>query len=176
MGILQEINLSGRRKLPVVLAAEAVECGLACLTMVGRYHGHDIDLNGLRQRFALSMSGASLRSLMGIADQLGLTTRALRVELDALARIKTPAILHWDLNHFVVLAKVERRRLVIHDPGLGKRRLSFDEASKHMTGVVLELAPARGFAPVTENQPTKLSHLWSKLVGICKVEVRTNAF
>lgn len=166
MGILQDINLSGRRKLPVVLAAEAVECGLACLTMVGRYHGHDIDLNGLRQRFALSMSGASLRSLMGIADQLGLTTRALRVELDALARIKTPAILHWDLNHFVVLAKVERRGLLIHDPGLGKRRLSFDEASKHMTGVVLELAPARGFAPVTEKQPTKLSHLWSKLVGI----------
>ncbi|MGI9500994.1 MAG: cysteine peptidase family C39 domain-containing protein, partial [Geminicoccaceae bacterium] len=108
MGILRELNLSGRRRLPVVLAAEAVECGLACLAMIGRHHGHDVDLNGLRQRFALSMAGASLRSIMGIADQLGFSTRALRVELEGLSNIETPAILHWGLSHFVVLAKVER--------------------------------------------------------------------
>ena len=48
-----------------------------------RYHGHDVDLNGLRQRFSLSLAGASLRSLMGLADQLGFSTRALRVELSA---------------------------------------------------------------------------------------------
>src|SRR5260370_29190770 len=102
MNRLEQINLSGRRKLPVVLASEAAECGLACITMIARYHGHDVDLNGLRQRFALSLSGMSLRSLMGLADQLGLSSRPLRVELSALSKVKMPAILHWDLNHYVV--------------------------------------------------------------------------
>src|SRR5262249_6622530 len=64
MSVLAELNFGGRPRLPVVLAAEAAECGLACMTMIARYHGHDIDLNGLRQRFALSMTGATLRSLI----------------------------------------------------------------------------------------------------------------
>jgi ATP-binding cassette subfamily B protein RaxB len=76
MSRLAELNLARRPRLPVVLAAEAAECGLACLTMVARFHGHDIDLNGLRQRFALSLSGASLGSLMRLADSLALSGRA----------------------------------------------------------------------------------------------------
>ena len=71
MNVLQHINLSRAPRLPLVLASEVSECGLACIAMIARFHGHDIDLNGLRQRFALSLSGMSLRSLMGLADQLG---------------------------------------------------------------------------------------------------------
>src|SRR4051812_15830107 len=101
------LHFSSRRRLPVVLASEAAECGLACIAMVARFHGHDVDLNGLRQRFPLSLSGMSLRSLMGLADQLGLSPRPLRVELSALSKVRTPAILHWDLNHFVVLHSID---------------------------------------------------------------------
>ena len=107
MSRLAELNLARRPRLPVILAAEAAECGLACLTMVARFHGHDIDLNGLRQRFALSLSGASLGSLMRLADALALSGRALRVELEMLGKVRLPAILHWDLNHFVVLREPE---------------------------------------------------------------------
>jgi ATP-binding cassette subfamily B protein RaxB len=166
MGILQDLNLGRPRRLPVVWATEGAECGLACLAMVGRFHGHDVDLGGLRQRFALSMAGASLRSVMAMADQLGFATRALRVELEALRKVSTPAILHWDLNHFVVLAAISRRGIVVHDPALGRRELTFGEASKHVTGVVLELAPAAAFAPITATQPTRLASLWSKMTGL----------
>jgi ATP-binding cassette subfamily B protein RaxB len=93
MSILEQINLSRAPRLPLVLASELAECGLACIAMIGRFHGHDVDLNGLRQRFALSLSGMSLRSLMGLADQLGLSSRPLRVELSALHR-QAPAIRH----------------------------------------------------------------------------------
>ena len=58
--------------------------------MIARYHGHDVDLNGLRQRFSLSLAGASLRSLMGIADQLGFSTRALRAEIGGLGKVHLP--------------------------------------------------------------------------------------
>jgi ATP-binding cassette subfamily B protein RaxB len=135
------------------------------MAMVGRFHGHNIDLNGLRQRFSVSLSGASLRSLMGLADQMGFSPRALRVELSALKEVKLPAVLHWDLNHFVVLKSVSGRRVVIHDPGAGVRTMTLEEASKHFTGVVLELSPSARFAPVTARAPMKLSSMWSRMIG-----------
>lgn len=165
MNPLAELNFSRRRRLPVIQGAEAAECGLVCMAMVARYHGHDVDLNGLRQRFSLSMSGATLRSIMGLADGLGFAPRALRVELSALDKVRLPAILHWDLNHFVVLKSVRNGKAVIHDPAAGARTYSLDDLSKHFTGVALELTPSDTFEKVTARAPIKLTSLWSKMVG-----------
>ena len=166
MNPFDHVNLSGRRKLPMVFASEAAECGLACIAMIARYHGHDVDLNGLRQRFALSLSGISLRNLMALADQLDFSSRPLRVELAALPRVRTPAILHWDLNHFVVLRSISAKTAVIHDPALGVRKLPISELSKHFTGVVLELSPAASFRPIEAKAPVHLSSLWSRMSGL----------
>jgi ATP-binding cassette subfamily B protein RaxB len=160
-----QINLSRRRRLPVTLAAEGAECGLACIAMVAAYHGHDVDLNGLRQRFSLSLSGASLRNLMGFATSLGFATRALRVEMVALAKVRMPAIIHWDLNHFVVLKSVSGGKAVVHDPAVGARTLPLEEVSNHFSGIVVELLPSPGFQPITARLPIKLSSLWSQLSG-----------
>ena len=159
------LNISGRPRLPVIIAAEAAECGLACMAMVARYHGHDVDLNGMRQRFSLSLTGATLRSLMAFADALQLSSRPLRAELSALHRVQGPAILHWDLDHFVVLAKAGRRRITIHDPAAGKRSLTLKEASKHFTGVVLELAPTANLTPMVASGSLPLWALWSRMKG-----------
>jgi len=166
MSPLSELNFSRRRRLPVIQGAEAAECGLVCLTMVARWHGHDVDLNGLRQRFSISMAGATLRSIMAMADQLGLAPRALRVELTALEKVRTPAILHWDLNHFVVLKTVRGGKAVIHDPALGARTYSLDDLSRHFTGVVLELSPSASFEKVSARAPISLSSLWSRMTGL----------
>ena len=165
MSILEELNLSRRKRLPTIIAAEAAECGLACVAMIGCYHGQEIDLNGLRQRFSLSMSGASLRSLIALADQLGLAARALRVELEVLGNVQAPAILHWNLNHFVVLKSVRGKTAVIHDPSRGARNLTLEEVSKHFTGVVLELTPAATFHKIEAKAPVHLNSLWSNSAG-----------
>ncbi len=165
MKMPSELNFSRRRRLPVIQGAEAAECGLACMAMVARYHGHDVDLNGLRQRFTLSMSGATLRSIMGFADSLGFAPRALKVELSALEKVRLPAILHWDLNHFVVLKSVSNGKAVIHDPALGARTYTLADLSNHFTGVALELTPSDTFEKVTARAPIKLTSLWSRMVG-----------
>lgn len=165
MRLPDELNFSRRRRLPIIQGAEAAECGLVCMAMIARFHGHDVDLNGLRQRFSLSMSGATLRSIMGLADALGFSPRALKVELDALSKVHLPAILHWDLNHFVVLRSVSRGRAVIHDPASGVRTYSLSELSHHFTGVALELTPSDTFRPVSARAPIRLNSLWSRMVG-----------
>src|SRR5262249_33988590 len=116
--------------------------------------------------FALSLSGTSLRNLMALADQLEFSSRPLRVELTALQQVQTPAILHWDLNHFVVLRSVTAKTATIHDPALGLRKLPLSEVSKHFTGVVLELSPAADFRPVQAKAPVHLSSLWSRMTGL----------
>jgi len=154
-----------RYRLPVVRAAEASECGLACMAMIAKYMGHDVDLNGMRQRFPVSLAGTKLRALMDLAGQLGLASRALRADLDALPRLRTPAILHWDLDHFVVLKKAGRDRIVIHDPALGRRVLTRSALSKHFTGVALELVATADMSPVAARSPSRLRQLWSRIDG-----------
>ncbi len=162
---ISALNITGHRKVPVIIAAEAAECGLACIAMIACYHGHDIDLNGMRQRFSLSLTGATLRSLMGFSDELDLSPRPLRVELTHLRKVQCPAILHWDLDHFVVLVKAGRRRITIHDPAAGKCTFGMAEASKHFTGVVLELVPATNFTPIVAKGSLPFWALWSSMKG-----------
>lgn len=144
------LRLSGNERLPVIQQGELAECGLACLAMVARYHGHDVDLAGLRRRFPVSLKGVGLARLIEIGDRMGFEARPLRTEPELLADLQTPCILHWDLNHFVVLKRAGRRGIEIHDPARGAVEMSLEEAGRHFTGVALELTPAADFAPMRE--------------------------
>src|SRR5919206_364933 len=143
-------DFSGRNRLPLILQTEATECGLACLAMVAGYHGHRIDLNTLRRRHPVSLKGVTLKALMQLANHLKLACRPLRFELHHLRDLRLPAIVHWDMSHFVVLKAVTSKGVIVHDPASGERRYPIAEASKHLTGVALELAPTEGFASKDE--------------------------
>ncbi|MGB3455912.1 MAG: peptidase domain-containing ABC transporter [Litorimonas sp.] len=167
------LNFSRRAKLPVIIQTEAVECGLACLTMISKYHGHDVDLNGMRARHPVSMKGATLETLIDLAADMDLGSRALRLELEELDQLQLPAILHWDLNHFVVLKSVRGDKIVIHDPATGERRLTLAQASDHFTGVALELMPTARFEKQTARKTMKLSSLWQRLIGLKRAIIQT---
>ncbi len=162
------LDFGGGNRLPVFLQTEAAECGLASLGMVANYHGHRIDLAGLRRRFTVSLKGATLAYLMQAAGRLDLAPRALRLELDELRRLRTPCILHWDLNHFVVLKSADSRGAVIHDPALGPRRLALAEVSKHFTGIALELVPTAEFRPADERRRVRLRDLTGPITGLAR--------
>ncbi len=156
----------GAPAVPVMLQTEATECGLACLAMVAGAHGHRIDLPSLRQRFSVSLKGATLADLVRMAEGLKLQARALRAEPEHLADLVLPCVLHWDLNHFVVLVAVKRGVAVIHDPAQGLRRMKLAELSRHFTGVLLELSPAADFAPRVERQQIRASQLLGQVTGL----------
>lgn len=154
-----------RRTLPEYRAPELAECGLACLAMIASYHGLDVDLNTLRQRFRASSAGMTLRALMERADSLGFAARALRLEPDQLSELALPCVLHWDLSHYVVLRSITKKRATIHDPIFGARELTLDALSKHFTGVALELQPTPRFERGSEETRVSLFHLWSSIRG-----------
>lgn len=163
------LSLSGRRGTPYVPQSEASECGLACLVMVAGHHGYQADFFTLRRRFGVSLKGATLKQLIDTAEAMGFSARPLRGELSDLLHLSLPAILHWDLKHFVVLHRVTRGfggdRFHIHDPARGSLVLSTTEVSRHFTGVALELVKSETFRPRSERVQLGITQLWSSISG-----------
>jgi ATP-binding cassette, subfamily B, bacterial CvaB/MchF/RaxB len=153
------------RRTPVVLQAEAAECGIACLAMVSGAHGHRMDLPAMRRYCDVSLKGLTLRDLIRVAADIHLNTRPLRAEPHHLGKLRLPCILHWDHNHFVVLTRVGARGLTIHDPRVGQRRVTLTDAAKHFTGIILEIWPDEDFQPGSERSRVRITHLFRRTAG-----------
>ena len=163
---LAHLSFWRSQRLPILLQTEAAECGLACLCMVASYWGHQTDISSMRRRFSVSLKGVTLKGLMAMAQGLALNTRPLKLDMQHLPELKLPAILHWVLNHFVVLKSVSGGHAVIHDPAVGERRLPLAEMAKHFTGVALELTPTAEFKKAEEKQQFSLLSLMGRVVGL----------
>jgi ATP-binding cassette subfamily B protein RaxB len=160
-----------------ILQTESSECGLACLAMLASHYGYHTDLADLRRQFSISLKGATLAQLMRHAASMQLSTRPLRLELDEIAELALPCILHWNLNHFVVLKKISKNwqgkvTLVLLDPAVGERRVSLDDASQHFTGVALEVTPSASFKPKDERKKIAIRDLTGHIVGLRRALVQ----
>ena len=169
MSVIDLLDFGGPKRTPIIRQSEGSECGLACLAMVAGYHGLLVDMPTLRRQFGISLRGATLKTLMRTADQLGLSARALRGELADLGDVQCPAILHWNMNHFVVLTRVQStfkgRRYWINDPARGSRIIGEGEFSRLFTGVVLELSKTAQFQTQRAKSPLRIGQLWSSIHG-----------
>ncbi|MEP3423015.1 MAG: peptidase domain-containing ABC transporter [Erythrobacter sp.] len=166
---LDLVEFSGRQKTPYIPQGEASECALACLAMVAGFHGYKTDLIALRQRYGMSLKGANLKQVIQVAEDMGFNARPLRGEIEDMPHLAMPAILHWGLNHFVVLTAisggVRGRRYHIHDPARGTLVLSEEDVSRHWTGVALDLLRSESFKPKIERRQLNITQLWSKMTG-----------
>lgn len=124
-------------KTPVVLQGESNECGLACIAMLLGSHGRYVDLASLRDSDSNGRQ-LSLDYLAQLASQQGFTVRALRCELPDLQDVHVPFIAHVDFEHYVVVTRVSRARVTVHDPSLGQVVMTHKSFSERFTGIVLE--------------------------------------
>lgn len=171
---LATLEFSIQKFVPLILQSEIAECGLASMAMIASFHGHKLDMPAIRKRYSANLKGMNLQELIEVGDSLGLASRALQCPIDEVHKLATPCILHWDLNHFVVLTKVSGKgspssrgaKYFINDPAVGKRTLTAEEFSQHFTGICLELTPTSQFEVKEEQAHMKLSQLWSSMSGL----------
>lgn len=145
---------------PVVLQSEASECGLAAVAMVAAANGRPVALAQLRAQCTPAERAPTLAGLAAAADALGIATRPVRVRLAELRRLHLPAVLHWQFDHFVVVTRVNRQVITIHDPACGRRRVAMDEVSRAFTGVAIE---CRVFARPQNIDANSRLTLWTML-------------
>ena len=166
MSLVSRLQFGFSRRIPLIRQTESAECGLACLAMILGFHDSRVDLRSLRQRFSLSLKGATLSHVMSVADALNLAARPVRLDLPELKNLQLPCILHWDFNHYIVLKRVGGSHIEVNDPARGERRYSFKSASEHFTGVALELTPKPIFQPEKQKQTVRLRDMTGKVIGL----------
>ncbi|HDH0734760.1 TPA: peptidase domain-containing ABC transporter, partial [Klebsiella oxytoca] len=174
--ITEKLNFSLRKKTPVILQSEAAECGIACLAMISGFYGLNIDLFNFRQRYGSPSQGVTLLSLSKTGERAGLKSRALSLDIDEIKQLKLPCIIHWGMNHYVVLTKVRKSSFIIHDPALGKRVIGMQEMSNYFTGVALEIWPDQNFQQEQAKSRLRLLDLMRNIVGLKSTLIKIFAF
>ena len=111
-----DIAIGRRRRLRHIPQHQQSECGLACLAMIADFHGLRMDIAAARDGAGDAGRGHTLRALIEAAARMGLGGRPLKLEMEELHKLQLPCVLHWDLDHFVVLGQIRKNRALILDP------------------------------------------------------------
>lgn len=167
-------------KTPTIFQMEATECGAASLSMILSYYGKFLPLEKLRIDCGVSRDGCNAKNILKGARKHKLKAKGFKRGLEALLVSKTPSIIHWNFNHFVVYEGVKDGYAYINDPGEGRRKLSLAELDDGYTGIVLEFEEDENFKKSTEQRTLtyylkekikndKSSVLYVVLLGLCLI-------
>ena len=152
---LQQPVKNAVAKVPVIMQMEALECGAACLAMVLAYYRKWIPLEQVRLDCGVSRDGSNMKNVYLAAKHYGLDVHGFRMETEGLRKdVSFPCIIHWELNHFVVLDGFKGNKAVINDPARGIVQIPMDQFDESFTGLVLTFAPGEGFEPSGKRKST----------------------
>ncbi len=59
---------------------------------------------------------------LAAAEQLGFSTRGMRLDYDTLRSMPMPCVVHWQGYHYVVVHDMSRRNVWVADPAIGLRK------------------------------------------------------
>lgn len=148
-----------RFSYPFIEQQSQADCGATCLAMIAQYWGKRINLNTLRSLTGVGRSGASLKALGQAAERLGFQARPVRSSFNRVAEQTMPWIAHWQGDHYVVVYRVKRNRVVLADPALGRRSISLAEFQASWTGYALLLSPTTLLQAMPSAKPS-LGRFW----------------
>ena len=129
---------------------DETDCGAACLATIAKQHGLSIPITQIREIAGTDRQGTSAYGLIAAAEKLGFTAKGVNAGFqDLFEQFPLPAIAHVVINetleHYVVVHKISRKKIVIADPGKGLVKYTPEEFSKIWTGVLVILYPAPQF-------------------------------
>ena len=155
----------GVAKVPVVMQLEALECGAASLAMIMAYYGKWVPLEEVRLTCGVSRDGSNAKNIYLAAQHYGFQVKAMRMSPESLrGKGSFPCILHWNMNHFVVLDGFRGKYAHLNDPARGNVKVSMEEFDRSFTGIVLIPIPTENFVPDGKRRST-ISFARKRLTG-----------
>lgn len=134
-----------RKRTPTLIQMEAVECGAACLGIILGYWGRYVPLEKLRLDTGVSRDGSNALNMIKGGRDYGLEAKGYRKSLEELYTIDSPAVVLWELNHFVVIEGFGKNKVYINDPAVGPRTVSYEELDESYSGIVITFTPTEAF-------------------------------
>jgi ATP-binding cassette subfamily B protein len=166
LAVLRKLAPAPEGQVPVLLQLTPTDCGATCLAIVLEYHGKRLPIEEVRAVLASGRTGVTARRILEGARTLGLRARAVKAEPDQLAYVPVGSILHWEMNHFVVLESVQRDGIRIVDPAVGVRRVSSADVARMFTGVALVLEPGNQFVAEDRRPKTRRARYARWIFGV----------
>ena len=164
-GKIKPTLTKGVAKVPVVMQLEALECGAAALSMVMAYYGKWVPLEQVRLDCGVSRDGSKAKNIYLAAEHYGFSVSAFRMSPAAIkSQGQFPCIIHWNMNHFVVLNGFRGRWVYINDPARGQVKVSWEEFDKAFSGVTIVPVPGENFVPGGKRRST-LTFAKKRLIG-----------
>ena len=155
----------GVAKVPVVMQLETLECGAASLAMVMAYYGKWVPLEQVRIDCGVSRDGSKAKNMALAAIHYGFEVEAFRMTPKGIReKGRFPCIIHWNMNHFVVLDGFKGKWACLNDPARGEVKVSLEEFDQSFSGTVIIPVPGAGFEPGGERKST-LDFARKRLVG-----------
>ncbi len=149
-------------KCKLVRQKDVMQCGIACLAMICRHYGSNIDIDDIERLCPASREGVSLLAVSETAKTLGLETVSAKLTPERLAEMPLPCMLHWNHNHFVVLygvrGKARNRKFYVADPGKGRVCYSYEDFCSKWSdkasgaGIATMFHPSEGFRRNTDKE------------------------
>ena len=151
----------GIAKVPVIMQLEALECGAASLAMIMAYYGKWIPLEQVRSDCGVSRDGSNAKNLYLAAEHYGFTVTARKTSPEELkAEGVFPCIIHWNMDHFVVLKGIKGNNVYINDPARGSVKVTWKEFDESFTGIAITPVPSESFKP--EGKPKSMRQFAAK--------------
>jgi ABC-type bacteriocin/lantibiotic exporter with double-glycine peptidase domain len=134
---------------PFYFQSNQMDCGPTCLKMIAKYYGKCFCMHQMKNWARIKDEGSSMLDIMNTANNLGIKSTGLEIDIERLRLIDLPVILHWDKHHFVVLFKIQDDFYFIADPAIGileLNELDFlshwqnHEKGNHHSGLLLTLS------------------------------------
>ncbi|MBQ3425514.1 MAG: ATP-binding cassette domain-containing protein [Clostridia bacterium] len=163
--------MSRIKRVRAVLQMEITECGAASLAMILGYYGRTVPLEQLRRECCVSRNGVNAKNIVLAAKLHGLEVTPVKAEPEEFSDDNLPAIIHWNMDHFVVLCGFKRSGAVIADPESGVRTVSTDEFSRSYTGIALLMKPTETFKKTDNDSSFRSCYLYSRLIELIPTAV-----
>jgi len=139
-------------RFPFIEQYDEMTCGTTCIMMIAKYYGKSFSSNRLRDLAHVDLSGASMAGLASAAEQLGFSTRGVKLDYNALTSVHLPCIIHWQGYHFIDVYKINAKYVWVSDPALGHRKYRKDYFEKNWNGITLIIEPTVEFEKAKEDR------------------------
>lgn len=137
---------------PFIRQHDQMTCGTTCIMMIAKYFGKSFASSRLRELAHVDLSGSSMANLASAAEQLGFSTRGLKLDYETLLTISLPCVIHWQGYHYIVVYKIDRKNVWISDPAMGNRKYTRKYFEENWNGITLTLEPTATFERQTEDK------------------------
>lgn len=147
------------RKYICVKQHDMKDCGAACLSTVSKTYGLKMQISKIRDIAGTDSYGTNAYGLVKAAESLGFTAKTIKgTRENLLMSFPIPAIANVitaeGAQHYVVIHKINSKKVIIADPDKGLRKISFDEFAGIWTGYLIVLTPTEVFEKKNEMNGT----------------------